>query len=658
MARSQSRANTTTEQGLSSDVISAARDLSVSPSNNDKRSSWWREELTAVNVVSAALLVGYFVAFVASLHGRWFDRSWTTDDATQQLYPFYDALYPSRFEDDLISEVMRGCLPPLHYWLGYGITLVTRNPIMTGHWMMLVQLSVAAVFLFAAVRKWSATAPALLSVVWFLHTRDTMQRLTGGLPRGWTPAMFAAFLYCVSARRHTATLAVILAGILLNPPGAVVVGIAYGAILLWRATCESGSQRGVARGQLARSIALVPLFVAVAFGVVQRSPAVGQMVSFEEASLMPEFQRPNGRFPFLPLDPAAYELRTFGLQAFISRLNPTDPAWKGQVYAAVAGALALIVCGGLVRRRRVVPVEILLFGASALLTYGVSRAVAFRLFVPDRHLQIPMVFVCVPLFCVGVWRVATRGRVGAERDESAYADTKFRTAWPAALGFVALGWLIIQGTGKGLGGDANFNYPTWKRGEMYSWIRENTAPEAVIACHPTHCDGMQLFAARRALVTTETSQPFYPRFNLEMRRRSEVALKAHYAESLPDLVTLLEPEGVSHFVFRRRDFRPEVLREVSYFPPLDSLVRQLVTRPSGKFAFNELPKEIDPVKYPYVVHIDAVSIIVDIQALAASLRQQGWIAPQSTLSSSVQRHASRRYTIFARGQGSATELRS
>lgn len=657
MARSQSQSNIIT-QATALDHSDVRGSLSIKPRNSDQRRSRCSEELTLINVLSALLLVGYLVAFVGSLDGRWFNPSWTTDDSTQQLYPFYEALYPGRFDDDLITEVMRGCLPPLHYWLGYSITLLTRNPVMTGHWMMLIQGSLAAIFLFAAVRKWSATAPALLSVVWLLHTRDAVQRMTGGLPRGWTPAIFAAFLYCVSARRHKAALLVILGGTLLNPPGALIVGVAYGAILLWRAFLERDDYQVEARRQLLGSLALAPLFVAVAFAVVQRSPAVGQMVSFEEASVMPEFQRPNGRFPFLPLAPVESELATFGFQAFISRLNPTDPVWKEWVYAAVAVALAMIVCVGFVRRRRVIPLEILLFGIAALVTYSLSRAFAFKLFVPDRHLQIPMVFVSLPLFCIGLWRALHTGQAQQGGGRGASSDTGVRYSWLATIGFGALGWLVIQGTGEGLRGDANFNYPRWKRGDMYAWIQDNTAPDALIACHPTHCDGVQLFTARRAFVTTETSQPFYPRYNLEMRRRSEVALRAQYAETLPELVTLLEPEGISHFVFRRRDFRPEQLQQATYFPPLDGLVSQLVTRPSGKFVFNDLPKEMDLTTYPYVVHIDAVSIIVDVRALAANLREQGWIAPQSTLSSSVQRHAKRRFTLFAQGTKGANELRS
>jgi hypothetical protein len=184
---------------------------------------------------------------------------------------------------------------------------------------------------------------------------------------------------------------------------------------------------------------------------------------------------------------------------------------------------------------------------------------------------------------------------------------------------------------------------------MYEWIRENTQRDALVACHPTHCDGMQLFGVRRALVTTETSHPFYTRYNLEMRRRSEISLRAHYAESLQDVVSLLEPEGVTYFVFRRADFRPENLERMSYYPPLDRVVKELVKRPSGVFAFNQLLKALDPVAYPYVKFIDEISIIIDVKMLAEHLRSRGWAPPQASLAASLQRHAARRVTVLAKG---------
>jgi hypothetical protein len=588
------------------------------------------------------------------LRGRWFDPSWTTDDATQQTYPLFDAIFPTRFEDDLITEVMRGCLPPLHYWLSYGITLVTGDPVMTGHWVMLLQVALSLSFLFLAVRALSSNVPAALAVLWFMHSRNTMQRMTGGLPRGWTPAIFTFFLYCAATRNHWGALAAIVLGAMLNPPGALIVGVAYGLLLVWRFVSTHGEEREAARRILVRSLALSPLCAVVALVVVQRPPHVGQMVSFSEATAMPEFQRPLGRFPFLPLRPAFEEFQIFGFQAFIGRLYRPADVWRQNIWWMVPGALTFLALFGALRRRVALPAELVVFAVASLVTYSLSRIFAFRLFVPDRHIQIPMVVFMVGAFVVGIWRAFHRsdakGRTGSVASDPPSA---LRRSWPALLGFAALGGMVYQCSNTGLQGDANFNYPNNKRGRMYEWIRTNTPEDALIACHPTHCDAMQLFAVRKALVTTETSHPFYPRYNLEMRRRSELSLRAHYAASLADVVTLLKPEGVTHFVFRRADFRPEKIAKASYFPPLDTVVKELVQNPSKGFAFSALPKELDPQGHPYVKFIDDVSIIIDVNELERHLRAQGWALPQSSLGASIQRHASKKPLLVAREGGNS-----
>lgn len=606
-----------------------------------------RSQLTLVNMLALGLLVSYGVAFVLSLRGRWFNPLWSTDDATQQTYPLYDALYPNIFKDDLVSEVMRGCLPPLHYWVSYGITLLTGDPIMTGHWVMLLQVSLALGFLFFAVKRFSSIAPAALSVIWLMHSRNTMQRMTGGLPRGWTPAIFAAFLYFVSSkhssRGHWGALVTIFLAAMLNPPGALIVGVAYGLILAWRwLSSRTGAERVSATRTILRALAVAPLFVVVALAVVQRPAHIGQMVSFSEASQMPEFARPLGRFPFLPLRPAFEELKIFGFQAFIGRLYRPNPFWRDNIWWLVPTSLLSLAALGLGKKRRtIIPVEIALFGLASLTTYTLSRAIAFKLFVPDRHLQIPMVIFMVSAFTIAIWRLMVR-RSSLNAKGADISESSLRRCWPAILAYCALGGVVYACSGNGLQGDANFNYPSNKRGRMYEWVRNNTSDDALIACHPTHCDGMQLFGVRRALVTTETSHPFYPRYNLEMRRRSEVSLRAHYAQSLDELVTLLQPEGVTHFIFRRADFRSDNLPRQSYFPPLDRLVKNLVKRPTSSFVFFELPKELDAARYPYVKFIDDTSIIVDIKALAEFLRvQRGWSPPQASLSASIERHARR-----------------
>src|SRR5262249_20906580 len=101
-----------------------------------------------VHIISGISLLIYAYFFWKNLSRYWFNPHWTTDDALQQTFPFHAVYHPEIFKNDLIAKTMTGYLTPIHYWLSYLITYWTRDPIMTGHWVMLIQLASAALFLF------------------------------------------------------------------------------------------------------------------------------------------------------------------------------------------------------------------------------------------------------------------------------------------------------------------------------------------------------------------------------------------------------------------------------------------------------------------------------------------------------------------------------
>jgi hypothetical protein len=179
---------------------------------------------------------------------------------------------------------------------------------------------------------------------------------------------------------------------------------------------------------------------------------------------------------------------------------------------------------------------------------------------------------------------------------------------------------VFAGSGKGLNGTLNFNYPSDKKGRVFEWIRGNTPEDALIAGHPTHIDGVQLFGARKGYVTTETTHPFYTRYYAEMKRRNEVVLRAHYSASLEELLAVLEPEGIDYFVFRRGDFYPQVLPKLTFFPPFEGLMKELTSRPAEMYAYRQLPEQVDLQQYPFMPYKDRLSAVVDVEALKTYLQ--------------------------------------
>lgn len=560
---------------------------------------------SAVTVFMALLFVVYAALFAYDIRDRWFSPVWTTDDALQQLYPFHKIQHPSLFQDDVITTVMEGYLPPLHYWVTYLCAYLTGDPIIAGHWVMALQLAGALLFLFLLVRHFAGSAAAFFAITWFLHTRHIVQRMTAGLPRGWPAALFPAFLFFLATGRHRVALAVIFVGVLLSPPASVVMCFAYGIYLSLLMLLPS--RRAQVRRSFVEAVLAAPAIVGLAWWISRKPPEIGAMIDFETALSMPEFQRPFGRFPFLPFLAPWQEISVYGFMAFITRIY--DPGVLVREYGplVVLGVLAGVVALGMARKRASVPFELWCFGAASLVAYFASRQFAFKLYVPDRHLQFPLGIFFIAALSISVWRVlhgavirpgpgggGCRGWVGS------------------VVGLLVVAALVTIGSGSGLSGEANFNYPLKKRGLAFRWLRENTPLESVVAGEPTHIDPVQLFARRQGYMTTETYHPFYPVYFAEMKRRRAVALRAHYATSLEQFLGVLGTERIDYFVFKNFAFRSDQLE--SSHASSDPLVRELTADPKSEFIFSRTKIADDPLGKA-VVFRDTLSTVVDLKAL-------------------------------------------
>jgi hypothetical protein len=509
---------------------------------------------------------------------------------------------------------MEGYLPPLHYGLSWIITSFTGDPIMTGHWVMLIQLLLTVGFVFAAVRGAVGAAPALFAVTWLLHTRHIMQRLTGGLPRGWAAPVLAAYLCCVLHGRGRGVLGVLLVGCFVHPPSTFLCGVSYGLYLLWK--LARSDTRAASLPELKRAVIAAPFLLLAAWLVVKMPEELGTMASYERAASMPEFSRSGGRFPFVPLSPLLKEVRIFAFQAFTHRLYKIPFAVEiGVVIVASVMLVGLLVRDFVVRRakeRIALGPPLVTFLIGVVIVYLASRHLAFKLYVPDRHLQFPMGIFFVVAFSIGAWKAF-------HRDPARATDARWSLSKGSLFALVAVSLLIVTGSSHGLHGPANFNMTSAKLGTLDEWLIAETPSTALVAGHPTHMDGVPLFAKRRAYITTETAHPFYDRYYDEVRRRLDITLRAHYARSLEELVRLLEPEGVDYFVFHRKLFYPDALQKATYFRPFDRLVRELTNRPPDEYAYRQLPDQVDPNAAPYMPFKDASAAVVDVRKLSEFL---------------------------------------
>lgn len=564
--------------------------------------------------LAALIFVFYAYCFWERVSEFWFNPAWTTDDGLQQLYPFHKVFHPTLFQNDIITEMVEGYLPPIHYGLSELFTWLSGDPIMMGHWLMLIQIASALLFLFFAIRRAAGTAPAFFAITWMLHTRHVMQRMTAGLPRGWSPLVFSAYLYFALSGNHWGMLGTLLIGCLLHPPATFVIAIAYGLYLLFRIAMPETRKTHIK--PFIRLLIASPILLIVTLYVLHRPEKIGSMVSYHEALEMPEFQKPLGRFPFVPLRPAWDEIKSFAFQAFVTRFYYPGKFWKRNMHTIVIAVAALVVFFGWKRRRWVLPAPVVTFSIASAVVYFASRLLAFKLYVPDRHLQIPFAYVWICVFTIGVWRLLLpRGFRQPLAEIAPFPSIGVRQASIPAFGLCMVAALVIIAGGAGLEGAMNFNFSRTKKGHAWEWLEKNTPLDSLIAGHPTHLDSVFLFASRQGFVTTETAHPFYRTYNEEMKRRLTISLKAHYARSLKELVALVEPEGIDYFVFERQQFYPQALTEAKYFPPLDQLNKELTSHPVNEYAYKSLPQIPDPNHYPFLTFRDDWSAVVDINKL-------------------------------------------
>ena len=591
----------------------------------DTKNGHWKRLPSLGSILAMLLFFTYLYLFLWAdsdqLQGMaqyWFNPKWATDDSTQQTFPFLRALYPGLFDNDFVAKMMMNYIPPLHYWLGFSITLLTKDPVMTGHWLMLIQLSLTLVFLFGAVYYLAGSPAAFFAITWFLHTKQVVQRMPGGLPRGWSTVILSAYFFLIVKKSHRGILALLLIGSLIHQPSTLIVSAAYGLYLLWQVIWPSS--RLHFKKHFFVFLAFCPLLLVITLWSASKPSEFGNMVTYEQALNKPEFSSklPKGRFAFVPFKSIKAEVSANAFHAFANtRAFPHFKSIWCQPFYPVTILLSLVLVGATLRRKVVIPIWLWAFAVAAAVIYIASRILAFRLFVPDRYLQSPFALFFIVAFTVAIWRLFTESNL-SKGIEYKYSRSTMSLR-QELLGVVALsllGLFVYSGSGSGLHPPTNFNYPRDSRGRVFEWVRKHTPQNSLIAGDPIFIDPVQLFGERAGYITAETAHPFYDKYWVEALRRLEISVKAHYAETVSDFVAFLEAEKVDFFIFDRKKFVMGDKVKYRYFNPLYYLVESLTSgRSLDSYVYSQLEKMDKDEARTFLVFRDDRALLVDIKAL-------------------------------------------
>ena len=545
----------------------------------------WRESLPRgwLHWASCLVLWGVFLAYLGTW-ARGYERfladlAWQNDDARGFLAPLH------RYEPgggptyDPVGDDLLLFMPPALRWV-YGV-LVPRVGLFPA--AKIVQGICVGMILVAGgllIRNRRAgLAAGVLLVFLLLRSPYVVDRMGGGLPRGFGFPVLALWAAGAVIRSERVRFAALLLGAAVYPSALLLGLVAEGLLAVGQRRWQPSRTW---TGRLVRCGVVVLLCGLILWPyTATRRERLGRAPTLAEAEADPTFG-PGGRIPILPLrDPVAMVAQYF--------LEPIQTAGKtpSEALAAPAGrlgtTLALIVLAGmlLLIGLRWSPLEpsVPVFCATALLLYFAARVLAFRLYEPERFLTFGLP---VGMALLGATAIGLVGR----SLRSAAARGAVRNI--AALVVIAGLWLLA-GDGVGTGGMAITSEPA---GGLHAFVR-SLPPDTRVAVHPLDREGMNLalWSGRATTEHAETYCPWVVEHGHVQAERQKDTLRMLYARRREDVLDYCTRERITHILLDRGHYTAEMPNPDLYEPLTSFLAEWLRDVRAEELVLWDVPAE-------------------------------------------------------------------
>jgi hypothetical protein len=540
------------------------------------------------SVVLAALLIGYVGRFVAVYYSYLFDKNLQNDDARIVLFPFWSFSHnPDLAKDPMVQEQLGVIMAS--FQLLYRFILLFTDVLMASK---VVQLACFSMVLWGGYVLWrsrrAGLASAVLFVAFFLATPFFLNRIGGGLPRGFAfPCIALWAAGAIAAREKVRWVAMVIGG-LFYPPAMVLTLGAEGVFAL-------RGLRRMKRGlflrrskKYAQAILICSVFFVPNYLMNDRSE---RMHTYEEAIKNPAFRK-GGRLvkkeqvPFT--DPAPIWGRTVTrfFQPSGAALLPDAQAWVKNHHASF-GLLSLALCAFLaligLTRFPVVGSSILI---SSIVCYCLSRVLAFLLYTPLRYLEfgtLAGVFVMsVEILGFFLYGTRLRHRVAIRN--------------LAATGVLCF-MVLVMGTGFRAKTGMTIDYS--KRADLWEAIDALPGDSRLLA-HPHDANSIGLFGKRGATISQELLVPWYvDRWKRHQERVKDV-FGALYATDQKEFLRICKKHEITHVLKAGSRYRRDFLNKLNLFNPLTRQVQSMLRgRKLNDLLLTRVPEEAIVGKHRY-----------------------------------------------------------
>ena len=482
------------------------------------------------------------------------------DDVRQQLYWMQRWLDPALYPPSLLNDYSEAYVPwgiKALYRLGAFFT----NPLNFSVWVAGLLFTAQCLLLGAMASRAAGRAAFAAGVAMGWLLPFFLENISGGLSRAFASPLLAAF--CLSWLSGGRFMGLVLAlQALFIPyiflPCAAALALRRGADLI------RGHAPFWLEGRRAWAVYGCCAAAVIGFTLAYSAKGFGPLVSLAETAGRPEFG-PDGRLDLVPLprpflDFVYYPFerigmfKEWGLFAGIASLVLLAPAlWYGGRAVDWRGL-----------GRGLSPLG--WTAASFLAFYAVSRALAFKLFVPDRYVQYPVNLLYAVL--LAACATAALARLGRGRLFGAGA-----LAMAALLGALRLHDVAL--------------YDYSPQAPLYAAVEAATPKDAVLAGHPDTMDNVMTFARRNAHATLELAHPWSRGYWEQYGKRLDALFEAYYAKDREGLERFARESGADFLLVEASRFEPSFLSGKPFFEPYGARIRQSAAGQAGFAALDD-----------------------------------------------------------------------
>jgi hypothetical protein len=520
------------------------------------------------------------------------------DDVRQQIYWMQSWSDPELFRDDLLSRYSRNYVP----WgvqAIYAIGSKFMNPVQFTKVVTGMLFVVTAGFLFGLGRELLDDLTGVLVVCIYFLFGVFLDRMSGGLSRGFVYPLIVAYLYFLSKNQVFLSGLVILLQSLINPYAflvclfthAMYIAHFYGKALLegpraaWRTRWDTspvepevshdlaqekqpGPETDSAPGtrtralfsfrNLAWMLPVIAGFVLVALKyVLFKSHEFGDVVTLADMAGKIEYTD-KGRYGIVPVPSLLIEIVRPWIPSFVHGSWRLPIGWTvfSVVIATAVWAFSRDTKSFDLKKLRVFAYLLV----ASLVLYGLAHLMLMKLFLPRRYLEYSLnIFYCV---LVGVCL-----RLAIEH----YGLRRFAFPLIASV-LVLVGAIRLHNVGL-------FDY---SKSAPLCQFMESTPKNSVVAGHPDLMDNVTTFARRKAFVTYELSHTWYTTYWETIKGRTLGFFKAYYSDDPEVIRRFCRENNIDYLVVREKDFRDHSIKKKQpYFEPFGKVISDLTTNKSG-----------------------------------------------------------------------------